>query len=317
MIISKTPFRVSLFGGSTDYSDFYEKYGSLIISFAIDKYNYISIRETPPIQPYKYLLQYSKVEKVQKREEIEHNAIRGVLEYLDIEYGIELNSVSDVTKMSGLGTSSSYIVGLLNALNTFAGIKSSSYSLACETNYIERELLKEPGGYQDPYPAAYGGFNSIEFSKNEIKVKPMPLSKEYIKDFLDWSLMLYVGGERQSFEIASSHNNDNSKLRIKELALEAYELFCDENTIAIGNLLNDSWQAKRSLSNIITNKKIDDLYTQAIDNGALGGKLLGAGGSGFLYLICPPGRQQKVLNTLKLYSMPFKIDWNGTQIINK
>lgn len=317
MIISKAPFRVSLFGGSTDYKEFYEKHESLIISFAINKYNYISLRKTPPIQPYHHLLQYSKVEILQKRDKIEHNGIRGVLDLYKINYGIELSSMADVTKMSGLGTSSSYIVNLIKAIDFLHhGDDISPKYLAEMTNRIEREILQEPGGYQDPYPAAYGGFNSLSFGSNSCVVKPMPLCREFIDTFIDHSLMLYIGGDRKSFEIASSHSNDDAKIKIGQIAREAYKAFCNEDIKEIGKLLNTSWEHKKSLSSKISSSKIDEIYKRALDSGAWGGKLLGAGGTGFLYLVCNPTKKKNIINDLNLFSLDFNIDWDGCKIIN-
>lgn len=317
MVISKSPFRVSLFGGSTDYPEFYHKHNSLIISFAIDKYNYISVRKTPSIQSYKYLLQYSSIERLNEGENVKHNGIRGVLEYLGITYGIELSSMSDVTKMSGLGTSSSYIVGLVNALS-YLDVKKelTPRQMADYTNFIERKLLKEPGGIQDPFPAAFGGFNSLHLNGNN-EVKPMPLSKEYVQEFLDWSLMIYVGGERKSFDIASSHNNDDAKLQIRDIAYQAYDSFVKCNTEDIGRLLHKSWLQKRNLSNKISNAEIDKIYEKTLTEGAFGGKLLGAGGTGFLYLICEPKNKRRIIDSLGLYSLDFGISWEGSKLINK
>ena len=321
MIISKTPFRVSLFGGSTDYKSFYSKFGSLLSGFSINKYTYISVRKTPSILDYKTRLAYSKTEIVNKHSIIEHNGIRGVLEYCKVRFGIDLNHVSDLPSQTGVGSSSSFIVGLLNAIYQIKRTKKSKKELATEAIFIERELLAEPGGIQDQIWAAYGGLNSIDINKNgTFDVKPLPVSEDFKKDFMSRSVLIYTGKTRQSFEISNSHDrkeNDEVRKRILEISHEAYDAFLKADINKIGTLLEKSWETKKKISSLISKDHVELLHSKLKSDGMIGGKLIGSGGSGFIFGIMKKGFDLKGLKSKysKNY-ISFDIDEEGSKIIN-
>ena len=322
MIITKTPFRVSLFGGSTDYPSFYKEFGSLLIGFSIDKYCYLSLRRTPKIFPYRTLLNYSTTEMVNSNSNIKHNGVRGVLEYLGIRYGIELSHTSDLPAQTGTGSSSSFVVGLLNAFHTLRGKPPSKRELSEQAIFVERDLLKEPGGVQDQIWAAYGGFNSIEISRGgDFETKPMPLSPEFKESFLKRCVLLYTGKTRKSFKIASSHDTKKAikhKRAILNIAKSAYNSFAKQDICEIGEILDESWQRKREISPLVSNTEIDDLYNKCIGAGALGGKLLGSGGSGFLFFILKENSDKKrTIKETGLTNIEFKFDEKGSVILNK
>jgi len=322
MIITKTPFRVSLFGGSTDYPSFYEEEGSVLIGFCIDKYCYISLRKTPSIFPYLSHISYAKAERVENNSDIEHNGVRGVTDYLGITHGIELSHVSDLPAQTGIGSSSSFVVGLLKAFYTLQNKSVSRRELALQAIYIERHLLGEPGGVQDQIWAAYGGFNSIEIDKDgSFAVKPMPVSDLFKKELLERSVLLYTGKTRQSFKIAASHDNKLSK-KIKKAIMKttksAYNSFVTEDIDSIGRLLHEGWERKKEISSSISNSIIDGLYENGLKHGGLGGKLLGTGGSGFLFFILDKGMDKNLfVKRMELDQIEFDFDNSGTTVINK
>jgi len=287
MIISKTPFRVSLFGGSTDYESFYSEHGSLLIGFGINKYCYILIRKTPQIFNHKTKVYYSSVEIVNNNNKIKHNGVRGVLEFLKIKYGLEITHLGDLPSQTGIGSSSSFIVGLLNVLYTLKKTEVGRKRLAEEAIYIERTLLAETGGIQDQIWAAYGGMNSIHINKDgSFEVKPLPISDQLIENFFDRSILIHTGQTRQSYKIAKSHDtqkNNVSKREIFAIAEEAYEKFIVGDIDAIGKLLHKSWIAKQQISSLISNQKVAKIYRALQEDGMVGGKLLGSGGEGFLF----------------------------------
>lgn len=294
MIFCKTPYRISLFGGSTDYEYFYSRYGSLLIGFTINQYVYTAMRYNPEILPYAYKIAYSKVEICDSIDKIEHNGVRGVLNFYKNIFGyninrLELNHLSDLPSQTGLGSSSSFIVNIIKSLDMLLGVyPKDKKNLADLAIHIERKLLNEPGGIQDQIFAAYGGgFKSIHIAKNGVfKVAPLPIDDSFTESIIDRSVLIYIGTERKSFEIASSHSLELShKLDILKIASEAYKAFVYEDIDEIAKLLHSSWLAKKSISNSISNFDVDTLYDTLISNGAIGGKLLGAGGSGFIYAI--------------------------------
>jgi len=321
MIISKTPFRVSMFGGSTDYESFYSSYGSLLIGFGIDKYTYLSLRKTPRILNYKSRISYSQIEIVNNNRDIQHNGVRGVLEHLGIKYGIELDHLSDLPAQTGIGSSSSFIVGLLNSIYKLKKTPISRYDLAKEAIQVERFVLKEAGGIQDQIWASYGGLNSIHISKNgEFEVKPLPVSENFKRDFVDRSVLIYTGKTRQSFEIAKAHNsksNDETKKEILRISEQAYEAFKSSDLDSVAHLLHLGWENKKKISPLVSPKNINDMYNELLANGVIGGKLLGTGGSGFIFGILKEGISKK--NFSKRYSkkcVKFSFDEEGSQIIN-
>lgn len=321
MIISKTPHRISLFGGSTDVKSFYSKHNSLLIGFAINKYCYLTLRKTPTIFNYKTSINYSRTEIVKNNADIQHDGVRGVLEHFKIKYGIDLSCLTDIPSQTGMGSSSSFIVGMINSLMKLNKKSMGKEELAKTAIYIERELLKEPGGLQDSIWSSYGGFNSIDINKaGDFFIKPLPVCHDFKNEFLRRSILVYTGKTRQSFAIAKSHDNvsaEKSKREILDIAKEAYTKFAGHDIDAIGKLLHESWQAKKRTSNLISSSNIDKTYKYLKSCGCLGGKLLGAGGSGFIYCILDENTDKsKLPRKIKKNIIDFGIDYEGSQIIN-
>ena len=321
MIISKTPYRISLFGGSTDYESFYSKHGSLLIGFAVDKYSYIMIRNNPHIFDYMSKISYSKIETVTNNKEIKHNGVRGVLEYFNLlEERLEISCLSDLPAQTGIGSSSTFIVGLINALCAKYGY--SAKELAKYAIKIERHHLNEAGGIQDQIWAAYGGFNSITIdTSGDFSVRPLPISENFIKDFIDHSFLIYTGNQRQSFQIATAHNtgsDDKNKLEILKLAHDGYDAFCRENILDIGNLLKESWESKKRISPLISGSKTEELMYDLQRYGMIGGKLIGSGGSGFIFGITKTKEDKlKIQKNFFNNFIDLNISQTGSIIINE
>lgn len=321
MIISKTPFRISLFGGSTDYESFYSKHGSLLVGFAIDKYCFITARSNPHIFEFKTKVSYSVLEKVNDNRDIKHNGVRGVLEYFNLHNErLEISYFSDLPAQTGIGSSSSFVVGLINALKHKE--KYSPKELANHAIAVERGLLKEVGGIQDQIWAAYGGLNSITIhTDGSFNVRPIPVSEDFIKEFVDSSFLIYTGKQRKSFQIASSHNtgsDDQNKQNILTLANQGYQAFCDEGKKDIGLILKDSWESKKKISKLICNDEINSMMDCLSQNGMIGGKLIGSGGSGFIFGICGDVlSKEKIKQVFKNNYVEYNISPTGSMIINE
>jgi len=323
MIISRTPYRVSFFGGGTDFPAWYRKHGGAVLATTIDKYCYLSCRYLPPFFEHNIRVVYSKIENCRTVDEIEHPAVREILKYSGIGRGVVIQHDGDLPARSGMGTSSSFTVGLLHALYALKGYMPSKQQLAAESIHIEQEILKEAVGSQDQISAAYGGFNHVTFLPNgTFSLRPVTLSPERIKELNSHLMLFYTGIKRTSSDIADSYVNDlegrRRQLRImKDLIDESISILNNGDDITgFGELLHESWQAKRSLSPKISNPYVDDLYEEARSAGAIGGKLTGAGGGGFLLVFVPPSRQAEVRERLgRLIHVPFKIEFSGSQII--
>lgn len=323
MIISRTPFRISFFGGGTDYPAWYRKHGGTVLATTIDKYCYLTCRYLPPFFEHRIRVVWSEIESCQKIEEIKHPAVREVLRYLGMDRGIEIHHDGDLPARSGMGSSSSFTVGLLHALYALKGHMPSKHQLATESIHIEQDRLKETVGSQDQVLAAYGGFNNITFLPNgEISVRPMTLTQERINELNSHLMLFYTGIKRTASNIAKSYVNNieagKRQFRImKDLLEESISILNRGQDInGFGELLHETWQAKRSLGPKVSNSYVDEIYDQAISAGAIGGKLTGAGGGGFLLLFVPPFKQKKVREKLnKLIYVPFKFKFSGSQII--
>ena len=323
MIISRTPFRVSFFGGGTDYPEWFKENGGRVLTSTINKYCYISVRNLPPFFDKKNRIVWSKIETVNSSSEIEHPAVRACLEFFDIKEGLEIHHDGDLPARSGLGSSSAFTVGLLHALYGMRGQMKSKTSLANNAIHIERHVLKEAVGIQDQIAVAHGGLNLVEIQRDgNYQVNPVLLKKSRINK-LEQHLMLYFTGiSRFAFEIAQSQIQEIPKskvqlIKMSEMVGKALEILNSERDIEeFGHLLNETWMLKKSLSDKITNNIIDKIYESALKSGALGGKLLGAGGGGFMLLFVPPTSQEKVRLSLADYlEVPFKFEFNGSQII--
>lgn len=324
MIVTRTPFRISFFGGGTDYPAWYQEHGGAVLAAAIDKYCYISCRYLPPFFEHKHRIVYSKIENVKSIAEIEHPAVRAVLGWAGCERGVEIHHDGDLPARSGLGSSSSFTVGLVNALCALDGRHISKDDLARTAIHIEQKIIKENVGSQDQISATFGGFNRIEFCRNDtFQVSPIILSKPRC-DELQGALMLYFTGfSRVASDIAKS-KLDNFKNRVTELKRmgemvdEAIEILHSPRTPidAFGKLLDESWRHKRSLSDKVSTPAIDQIYEEAAKAGATGGKILGAGGGGFLLLFVKPGLQSKVRERLKrLIHVPFEFEYSGSRVV--
>jgi D-glycero-alpha-D-manno-heptose-7-phosphate kinase len=289
----------------------------------IDKYCYISCRYLPPFFEHKLRVVYSQIENRQTIDEISHPAVRETLRFMNIERGVEIHHDGDLPARSGMGSSSSFTVGLLNALYALKGQMPSKEQLAKESIYIEQEMINETVGSQDQVSVAYGGINQLVFHTNgEISVRPITISPERVKELNSHLMLFYSGIKRTASNVAESFVNNleerKRQLRIaKDLVEEGVSILTSSRDILdFGDLLDEAWQAKRSLSALVSNPMVDDLYTRARAAGALGGKLTGAGGGGFLVLFAPPEKHEAVraeLNTL--INVPFQFSFSGSQII--
>lgn len=323
MIISRTPFRISFFGGGTDYPAWYRVHGGAVLATTINKYCYISCRYLPPFFEHRIRVVYSKIESCQTIDEVNHPAVREVLRYVNVDRGVEIHHDGDLPARSGMGTSSAFTVGLLRAVYALKGHIPNKEQLARESIHIEQERLKEVVGSQDQVLAAYGGFNHIAFLPNgEISVRPMTLTRERIGELNSHLMLFYTGIERTASEIAESYVNNidgrKRQLRImKDLVEEGISILNSKHDISgFGELLHEGWEAKRTLSSRVSNSQVDEIYHEAMAAGAVGGKLIGAGGGGFLLLFVPPSKQQKVRERLNmLIHVPFKLEFSGSQII--
>lgn len=322
MIISRTPFRVSFFGGGTDYPAWFEENRGGVLATTIDKYCYITCRYLPPFFDHKSRIIYSKMEHVQKVNDIDHPSVREVLRFLKIKEGVEIHHDGDLPARTGLGSSSSFTVGLLNALYALKGYMPTKDQLAREAIYIEQKMIKENVGCQDQALAAYGGFNYIEFGgNNHLRVRKITISEEKLNALEKHLMMFFTGFSRKASEIAA-HQIKNIPRKKKELQTmykmtrEALDILKGRDLLDFGRLLDESWRLKRSLSEHVSTPHIDEIYEAGRRAGAVGGKLLGAGGGGFVLLFAPPGKQKKIRERLKtLLEIPFKFENLGTQII--
>jgi len=322
MIISRTPFRVSFFGGGTDYPQWFKEHKGAVLATTIDKYCYITCRYLPPFFDHKSRIIYSKMEHVKTTDEIDHPAVREVLKFLKIKEGVEIHHDGDLPARTGLGSSSAFTVGLLNALYALKGIMTTKERLAQEAIFVEQEKCKENVGCQDQTLAAFGGLNYIEFGgSRHLCVTKVTISPETFKSLEDHLMMFFTGFSRKASDIAfhQIQNIPQKKQELNEMykmTMEAVEILNGKKILNFGKLLHESWKLKRGLSDKITNPHIDELYQTARGAGAVGGKLLGAGGGGFVLLFAHPERQTKIRQALKnALEIPFKLESLGTQII--
>lgn len=325
MIIVKTPARVSMFGGSTDYPTYLQKHPGIVVGGTINQYLYILCRYLPSFFEWKTHLTYSKVERVNKNSDIEHKAIRAVFEYLNITEGVEFTHMCDLPNKTGIGSSSAFIVGTLHALGTLNGGTYTPKQLYQNCVHIEQEILKENVGLQDAAWAAFGGINYIKFCNDSMKadVIPIPISQDNL-EILEENLLLFVTGQKRegtANDITSTYvpkllDQEKYLQNIYDIAKAAIKLLNDGKLDDIGVLLDLSWMAKRAISNNISTPLIDDIYETAKRNGALGGKLLGAGGGGNILLYVPKENQERLRSALKeLVEIPFNFTKDGSKII--
>jgi D-glycero-alpha-D-manno-heptose-7-phosphate kinase len=323
MIISRTPFRISFFGGGTDYPVWFRRYGGSVLATTIDKYCYITCRHLPPFFEHRIRVVYSKVESCMHRDEIRHPSVREVLRFLDVDRGVEIHHDGDLPARSGMGSSSAFTVGLLNALYALKGEMASKERLARESIHIEQDILKETVGSQDQALAAWGGFNHVTFPKEgEICVRPVVVGRERLEELNASLMLLYTGIQRTASNVAGTYVTESEEkhgmlLRMRALVDEGLSLLNSRASIAgFGELMREGWEAKRGLGGKVSNPLVDDMMRTALEAGATGGKLTGAGGGGFLLLFVPPERRKRVREALgRLIHVPFRFEANGSQVI--
>ena len=323
MIISRTPFRISFFGGGTDYPAWYRKYGGAVLAATINKYCYLTCRYLPPFFEHRIRVVYGQIENCRTIDEINHPAVREILRYLKIDRGVEIHHDGDLPARSGLGSSSAFTVGLIHALHALNGNMPNKQQLARESIYIEQECLKETVGSQDQVLAAHGGLNHIVFhTDGAISVRPMTLPRERIRELNSHLMLFFTGISRTASNIAESYVNG---VEAKEKEIRAISDMVDEGIAILskgqdlgyfGRLLHESWQVKRHLSPKVSSSSIEGIYNEAMAAGALGGKLIGAGGGGFMLLFARPQDQSKIREKLsKLICVPFQFEFAGSQVI--
>ena len=324
MIITRTPYRISFFGGGTDYPAWYQEHGGEVLATTIDKYCYISCRYLPPFFEHKYRIVYSRIENVQRPEEIEHPAVRAILGWAGCSKGLEIHHDGDLPARSGLGSSSSFTVGLIHALAALDRKYASKEELAKNAIHVEQHVINESVGSQDQISAAFGGFNRIEFRQNDtFQVSPVILGKERLRELQGHLMLCFTGFSRIASEIAASQiqnfkSREAELKRMGEMVNEAIQVLQNSNhpITEFGKLLHQSWLYKRSLSDMVSTPEIDAIYEEAMRAGATGGKILGAGGGGFLLLFVEPALQSKVRERLKkLIHAPFEFEDSGSRVV--
>ncbi|MBA7648253.1 D-glycero-alpha-D-manno-heptose 7-phosphate kinase [subsurface metagenome] len=323
MIISRTPFRISFFGGGTDYPVWYRENGGAVLGTTIDKYCYITCRYLPPFFEHKHRIIYSQMEQVQDIEEIRHPSARETLKFMEITEGMEIHHDGDLPARTGLGSSSSFTVGLLHALNTLKGITPSKMQLAQDAIHIEQNIVKENVGSQDQVLAAFGSLNHISFSgEDNIEIKRVTIKSQRLESLQNHLMLFFTGFSRTASEIAAEQirqtpNKKQELSQMHQMVDEAINILNrGGDLLEFGKLLHESWQLKRSLTKKISTPYIDYVYETATRAGATGGKLLGAGGAGFILFFVKPELQPEVKESLHgLLQVPFRFEDLGSQII--
>jgi len=323
MIISRTPFRISFFGGGTDFSAWYEENSGAVLSTTIDKYCYISCRKLPPFFEYKHRIVYSKQEMVNEIDDIIHPAVRETFRFMNIQTGLEIHHDGDLPARSGLGSSSSFTVGLLQALYALKGEVVTKKRLALESIHIEQEMIKEHVGSQDQVAAAFGGFNKITFNGNHnIDVVPITISDKKLQNLQSHLMLFFTGFQRSASEIEEKKIKQIKNKRVnldlmQNMVDEAIRILNKEGDISsFGKLLHENWKLKKTLSGDVSTDIIDDIYDTAMNTGAIGGKILGAGRGGFMLFFVKPEDQDRLRISLSdLLYVPFRLDTTGSQII--
>lgn len=324
MLITCTPFRVSFFGGGTDLPAFYEKETGDILSTTIAAHMYITVHHLSPLYPFKIRLSYSQTELAKDPDEIDHPVVRECLKMLNITKPIEITSIADIPAKTGLGSSSSFTVGLLHALHAFQGDSASPRQLAEEACHVEIKILQEPIGKQDQYAAAYGGFQRYTFKdQNRVNIRPIVVPPETLNKLFESLLMFYVGGTREAREIlqdqnARTDNNLEQLRKMRDMCIRGEEILQGEtgDLRDFGLLLDEAWKLKKSLSSRISPPAIEQWYDRAREAGAIGGKLLGAGGTGFLLLFVEKGLQPRVREALSdLIEQEIQFEPEGSRIV--
>ena len=314
---------MSFFGGGTDYPDWFMENGGKALSCSIDKYIYIALKKLPPFFDHSFRITYSKIEHVSDVDSIDHPAIRAVFHHRSIKEGLELHISSDLPARAGLGSSSAFVVGLTKALDKFFDQERSNLEIAKEAIFVEQQLLNENVGVQDQMAVALGGLNLLEFCRGgELQYSPLSVPTGTLESLEQHLCLFFVGRTRISSEVAKKQiqnisNNKNSLFRFTSFVDQATSMLCNDASVKdFGHLLHEAWQLKRELANGISNEDVDKIYSIGIEQGAYGGKLLGAGGGGFILFLCPPEKQKLLRSRLSnLVHVPTRIEFSGTSII--
>lgn len=323
MIIARAPLRISFLGGGTDYTEYFEEHGGAVIATAIDKFSYITLNKLTDFFDHNIRLSYSKIELVADAKELQHNAVREVLKYLHVNSNIEINCIADLPARTGLGSSGSFIVSLLHGVHAYLGNKPTGYQLAQEAIKIEKDVMKIWVGCQDQYIAAVGGFNFIEFLPNrQIRHSPIEMPKAR-RDQLDDCLMLFYTGLQRSASETVQEQVERTAANLpylktlKDLVYESRTVLQSKSSLNdFGKLLDEGWKLKQNLSSKVTNNVIDEMYSVGRKAGALGGKLLGAGGGGFVLFYVEPDKQPAVRKALSAFKeVPFRFEDSGSVIM--
>ncbi len=323
MIISRTPYRISFFGGGTDYPGWFRQHGGAVLATSIDKYCYLTCRWLPPFFEHRTRVVYSRIENCRDNRDIQHPAVREVVRYLGIERGLEIHCSGDLPARSGIGSSSTFTVGLLHALYELQGQTVDKQRLAREAIFVEQELLRETVGCQDQVMAAYGGLRHVVFSPGgEISARPVPVAAERIQALNDHLLLFFTGINRAASQVAQSYvcriqQRQRQLAVMGEMVGQALEILQGDGDLdPFGHLMHKAWLLKRSLSSRVSSAQIDHLYTRARQAGAFGGKITGAGGGGFLLLFAPPERHEAIRQALaECVYVPFRFESGGSRII--
>ncbi len=323
MIISRTPYRISFFGGGTDYHTWYQENGGALLSTTINRYCYLNCRFLPPFFKEKTRVIWSKIEAVMENHDIEHPSVRAVLEHLDVNSGVEVHYTGDLPARSGIGSSSTFTVGMLNAIYGLKGLMSNKKLLAREAIHVEQNILKENVGVQDQIAAAYGGFNHITLHRNgDFDVRPVIIPPERLESLQSHFLLFFTGVSRSASSIAKEKikaipDKKKELAAIQSMVPQAIEILNSNTDIReFGKLLHESWLLKKSLASSISPEFVDEIYDRALKAGAIGGKLLGAGGGGFILFFAEPEKHQAILEALgDMLWVPFSFENSGSQII--
>jgi D-glycero-alpha-D-manno-heptose-7-phosphate kinase len=325
MVITRTPFRISFFGGGTDYPAWYKEHGGAVLATTINKYCHITCRHLPPFFDHKHRIVYSRAELVNSIEEIQHPSVRATLTWAGCEKGLEIHHDGDLPARAGLGSSSSFTVGLVNALKALEGKYISKEELAGCAIHIEQNVIKENVGSQDQVSASFGGLNCITFNRNDMfQVSPVTLGEARLQEFQSHLMLFFTGFTRFATDIAKEKiknfkNRESELKQMREMVDESIQILQSNNTSidSFGALLHESWKFKRQLSDKVSTPEIDAIFEEALSAGAISGKLLGAGGGGFVVFFVKPELQAQVRERLKrLVYVPFKFEFSGSRVMH-
>lgn len=324
MIVARAPFRISFFGGGTDFPPWYRKYGGSVLATTIDKYCYINIRRLPPFFDHKHRIVYSKIESVKSNSEIQHPSVRAVFDWAEVKEGLELHHDGDLPARSGLGSSSAFTVALVHALAALNGRMKTKEQLAKDAIHIEQDIIEEHVGSQDQISAAFGGFNRIDFNLDgSFSVDPVAVPLSRINELQSHLMLFFTGLTRLASDIEKTKiaNLENRMVELKEMHKmvgDAVDVLQDTSTSIeeFGRMLHQGWLYKKSLSDKVSNSEIDQIYDTALKAGAVGGKILGAGGGGFLLVLAKPEVHERIRHKLdSLVHVPFNFESSGSRVI--